>query len=182
MTNLKIAAAQAIGHGSDVTFFTQKPISTLGFGVEETAILSPYGLDTICETMSLYHPPFLTGGEPHAVAHLYLQDNSWADKDAFIAAMGEQLDIKVQEERHPYKAGAVILYVSGLKNILKFGQELRKTYAEVHLEVDDLRRPLVHPEVVGELLDKVAEIAQSSPARTPHPFHANAYRPHDWQP
>lgn len=183
MTNLKIAGAAAVGEGSDVDIFTQNKISSLGFPVEETAILSPYGLDTICSTMTLYHPPFTTNGEPHVEARLQLSDEAWPEKDQFVADMKDKFGVDVIEKDHPYKVGGPkTLCVTGLENILRFGRALRSSYAEVHLEVDDLPRPVIHPEVVGQLLDKVASIGENSNPHTQNGFHAGAYRPHDWQP
>lgn len=185
MTNLKIAAAAVIGEGSDVKIYTQNLISTIGgdvegFGVEETAILSPYGLDTLCNTMSLYHPPFTTSGEAHLKASLHLPEE-WAEQATFLADMREKYGVDVLVENHPYKPAEKILSVTGLENILHFGQELRSSYAEVHLEVDDVPRPIIHPEIIGQLMDDAVHYAEHSQAFAPNAFLSNAYKPHDWQ-
>lgn len=185
MTNLKIAAAAVIGEGSDVKIYTQNLISTIGsdvegFDVEEDAILSPYGLDTLCNTMSLYHPPFTTAGEAHLKASLHLPV-AWDEQANFVAEMKDKYNVDVVQERHPYKPNETILSVTGLQNILYFGQELRQSYAEVHLEVDDIPRPIIHPEIIGELMDDAVHYAEHSQAFAPNEFHAAAYKPHDWQ-
>jgi hypothetical protein len=181
MSKLKVAAASVTGDGSDIKIYRQKNISTTGFDVEEGAILSPYGLDTICDTLTLYHPPFRTNGEAHLRASL-TAPKSWTGKDQFIQTMHDDYGVTVKEENHAYKPNEIILSVVGLDNILAFGQALRATYTEEHLEVDDMPRPVIHPELVGELMDDAVHYAEHSPALKQNEFTRSAYRPHDWQP
>lgn len=183
MSNLKIAAVAAIGEGSDFQIFTQNTIGSLGFPVEETAILSPYDVDSICSMMTLYHPPFTTKGEPQIEARLHLSKESWPEKDQFIADMAEKRGIEVIERDHAYIVGGPkTLCVTGIENILTFCDELRSAYSDTQLEVDVLPRPVIHPEIAGQLKDKVATIAEKSKTLPENRFHAGAYIPHDWQP
>lgn len=178
---VKTADVKLIGSNSDLTIYTLNEIDATGVEVSEEAILSPFGLDPVCTQMSLYHLPVVTGGETCLKASLTF-DKGWNGKDGFVKELNAQFGINVKEEPHPYKPHATTLYVVGqASDVMAFGIILRDQFTSDQLEVDTVKRAIVHPEQIGELLDDAARHIRTSQERqkTPIGFSYGAYQ-HDW--
>lgn len=143
----------------------------------QLVMLGNLGLNPIFNKVSISTHLARALGSPDLITMSLSLNEYWDGKDAFIAEMAKE-KVTVREDNHPYDSETVTLTVSGFDNIFKMGRALRDLYEDVALEVDDLERPVIHPELIGVALEHVDEAAANLPAQT-NSFHAGAYR-HDW--
>jgi hypothetical protein len=168
---------------ADFVFFSQvehAPDPEFGPGESLNAqmvMLGNIGLNPIFNQITVSSHLASSQGSPDLIRIVFSLRDHWAGKDAFIAEMNLE-GVLIQESRHPYDAGVTTLSVRGPENIFKLGQSLRDRYEVIQLEVDELLRPIVHPELLGLALEQVDTVAAAMPVKT-NSFHVGAYR-HDW--
>jgi hypothetical protein len=171
-----LKSPEVIIHGdqnSNLRLYFQHALDVADYNVGENVLLGNVGLNTLCNSISLSYLPVVSH-EPMIKATLTIYE-SWNEMDDFIGEMKTQ-GIRVTTEPHAYDKG-IQLTVWGVDNIYAVGSALRDRFTWSKLEVDELYRPVVHPELIGSLLDDLANfIAERTPAK--NPFH-NAYH-HDW--
>jgi hypothetical protein len=163
--------------------FSVEEIDPTDVTISDKAILSPIGIDPICYEVSVEELPFNTAGEMSLKLSLSLE-GEWEDLDNFIRSANDNKDtyINLQHEPHAYKPNHSKLFMIGKADeIMELGNILRDGLISKQLEVDSADYPLVHPELIGQAMDKVSDIiAHNRNKVAPETaFSYGAYH-HDW--
>lgn len=170
-------------HTEKLHVFDIQEIDTTGVTVSDKAILSPFGLDPICNKVSVLEEDFDTAGEMTLKLTLAFE-GEWDGMDSFVEQINATKGtyINLQKEPHPYKPQTSNLFMVGKADeIMALGEILRDSFVSKKLEIDTAEYPVVHPELIGEALDKISEIIAKNENRvSPQTsFSYGAYH-HDW--
>lgn len=182
MPMLKSPDVTVSDRSADLRFYSQEPLDVSGYDMGEMVLLGNLGMNPLCNKMSLYHLD-VHARSPLVRMTLHLRDQ-WHGQEEFIAEMKDK-NIPVVQEANPFDKQSESLSVTGHEeDIFAFGESLRNKFARSALEVDELYRPVIHPELLGTVLDDVAELVEAHANKKPSSYHTGAYTrlTHDWTP
>jgi len=152
--------------------------------VEETDLLGHLGLNPFFSSAHLYQSPGSSYGNPIISLRIQLSE-AWNNMASVLADAAEH-GIPVKEEINPLNQysehQSSTLVVSGAQNILAFGERLRTSF-EVSARDDGAvyYRPVLHPALLGIIMDDVEAAVEKSKLTDPNSFHHAAYSKYDWR-
>jgi len=176
-----LQSPEVIIHGDehgDTYIYEQKPLDLGGYDPGEMVLLGNLGLNPVCSSIIFHNMPVVSH-ELVVKVSIRLTDH-WNEKEDFVQEMKDR-GVTVAVVPHPYTRDVTSLDVVGIQNIFAVGEALRDRFTWSKLSVDELYRPIIHPELLGVMLDELADFAGKK-LPVEGVFHRGAYRGHDWTP
>lgn len=145
---------------SGLEIFEQKLAIAPASGEYDTDIglTGPLGMNPICNTILLHDHQL----GPDCLTMTINLREMWAGKNGLIETMASD-GIQVTEHTGAWGDTSIKLSVQKARNILALGDRLRTTFGKSSHEGADIYRPLLHPALLGEVMDHVAQTSRKSP-------------------
>lgn len=143
----------------------------------DVGINDPAGLNVLCNSIQLYHPP-VTGDQSQAIKMSLYLGEEWAQKDDFIARLKQDHAVKVTEETLPWGNPQTVFTVTGQQNIQKFGKLLRESFAETSHQGATIQRQIVNAALLGTAIDHMNAVVAKS--QEPRESRGVTWATYDW--
>ena len=143
----------------------------------DVGINDPMGMNVLCNSIQIYHPP-VQGDQSHGISMALYLSEEWAQKSDFIARMKEDHAVTVTEEPMAWGCTLTKIKVTGQKNIHVFGKQLRETFAETVHEGATIQRQIVNPALLGTAIDQMNVMVEKS--REPKISQGATWATYDW--